>query len=94
MSQMYTQAKEIEQAYGTWKSLQKEGKTQDAIDYATDHRADLNKYHGIERIKKQEALLNQRIYMIERGGLDADTKRERIRAINVQKDHLARIVAN
>lgn len=93
VSQMYTQAKEIEQAYGTWKSLQKEGKTQEAAEFAQDNHEKLAKYRMIERIKKQESSANQRIRLIERSDMDGDKKRELIRSIREQKDKIARPIA-
>jgi len=91
---MYEQAREIEQAYGTWRALQKEGKVQEAEEFAQDHQEELSKYHFIERVKKQEASANQRIRIIERSEMDSDAKRELIRKIQVQKDKIARQVAS
>ena len=93
VSQMYAQAREIEQAYGTWKSLQKEGKTQEAAEFAQDNRDKLAKYRMVEHIKKQESSANQRVRMIERSAMDGERKRELIRNIQEQKDRIARPIA-
>lgn len=92
VSQMYTQAREIEQAYGTYRELLKQGKTQEAQEFAADNREDLMKYHRIETVKKQESKLNERIRLIERSNMDGDTKRELIRSIQTQKDRVAHAV--
>lgn len=93
VSQMYEQAREIEQAYGTWRSLQKEGKTLEAQEFFKDNREDLSKYRRIEAVKKQESKLNERIRIIERSDMDGDAKRDLIRSIQVQKDRVARQIA-
>jgi hypothetical protein len=90
VSQMYEQAKVIEQAYGTWRALQKEGKMAEAAEFAQDHKSELSKYRQIEAIKRHEASANQRIRMVERSNLDAETKRLRIREIQEVKDRIAR----
>jgi hypothetical protein len=93
VSQMYEQAREIEQAYGTWRALQKEGRAQEAAEFAQDNQGKLSKYHFIKRIKRQEASANQRIRMIERSEMDSDSKRELIRQIQKQKDQIARRIS-
>jgi len=90
VSQMYEQAKELEQAYGTWHQLRKEGKIEEANEYRTDHAADLRKYHSIEGIKKAESKLNERIRMIERSNKEPAEKRDLIQQIQKQKDLIAR----
>lgn len=92
VSQMYTQSKEIEQAYGTWRALLKEGKTAEAQAFYSDNKESLAKYRNIEGVKRAEARLNERIKMIERSNMDADAKRELIRSIQQQKDRAARLV--
>ena len=89
VSQIYTQAKEIEQAYGTYRALLKEGKTQEAQEFATENREDLMKYRRIEAVKKQESQLNERIRMVERSNMPGDAKRDLIRSIQTQKDRVA-----
>ena len=92
VTQMYTQAKELEQAYGTYHALLKQGKTDEAQSFAKDNIEELAKYRNVEHVKKQEAKLNERARMIERSNLDADTKRETLRSIQEQKDRLARTI--
>lgn len=90
VSSMYDQAKEIEQAYGTWRALVKEGKTEEAADFAKSNKEDLDKYRQVERVKQVASSANQRIRMIERSAMDADTKRTLIREIQARKDKAAR----
>lgn len=93
VSQMYEQAKEIEQAYGTYKSLVKQGHTADAADFLTDNKDKIQKYKTIEHIKQGEAKINERIKIIERSNIDPDQKRDLIRSLKNQKDLLARRAA-
>ena len=93
VSKMYEQSKELEQAYGTWRALQKEGKAVEAQEFAQDNRDKLALYRRVEGVKRAEAKFNQRIRMIERSGMDGDAKRESIRKIQVQKDQIARHLA-
>jgi len=90
VSQMYDQAREIEQAYGTWRALQNEGKSQQAAAFAESAREDLHQYRNVERVKRGEAVLNKLIKQVERGDSTPDEKREQIREIQQQKDRLAR----
>jgi hypothetical protein len=91
VSQMYEQAREIEQAYGTWRSLLKEGKTAEAKEFFEDNKGDLIKYRKIEAVKRGEAKLNERIRMIERSNMGTDQKRDLIRTIRDQQDRIARL---
>ena len=93
VSQMYDQAKEIEQAYGTWRAMLKEGKTAEAKEFAEDHKADLSKYRKVETIKRAEAKFNERIRMIERSNIKPEEKRDLIRTIRDQQDRVARLAA-
>ena len=93
VSQMYDQAKELEQAYGTWRQLIKEGKISDAKEYRADHLEELKKYPQVENIKRAEAKLNERIRMIERSNKSPDEKKAMIEAIKKQQDKLARRIA-
>lgn len=91
VSQMYEQAKEIEQAYGTWRALQKEGKTAEAKEFFEDNKADLVKHKKLQGIKRAEAKYNERIRIIERSNMQPDQKRDLINAIRVQQDKIARL---
>ena len=93
VSQMYDQAVELEEAYGTYKMLLKEGRTQEAREYLAENREKLNQYRTVEHIKAAETRYNERIKMIERSKLDPEAKREKIQQVQQQKDKIARLVA-
>lgn len=90
VSQMYNQARELEEAYGTWRALLKSGKTEEAAEFRADNRDELNRYRFVERVKSDVSKINQRIRAIEQSDLGAMEKRLRIREANVMKDRLAR----
>lgn len=92
VSQMYTQAKAIEEAYATAQMLRKEGKLQEAAEFTEANKAALAQYKSIERIKRTEGKLNAAVRAIENSDRSADDKRERIRALNDQKDRVARSI--
>lgn len=93
VSQMYDQAKEIEQAYGTWRALLKEGKTDEAKSFMDANKTEISKHKFIERVKKSAALLNQQIKHIERSDMPGDEKRAQIIRLREQQDRVARQVA-
>lgn len=93
VSQMYEQAKELEQAYGTYRHLVKEGKLEDAREYAEDNADKLARYRKVAAVKMAEAKLNERIRFIERSNLPADSKREKINTIRGIQDRTARTLS-
>jgi hypothetical protein len=93
VSQMYEQAKEVEQAYGTWRNLQKQGKTQEAADFAKENRDALKKYPAVSEIKRKEARLNEMVRLTERSNLSSEEKRDRIRRLQQQKEKVAKQLA-
>jgi len=92
VSQMYAQAKDIEQAYGTWKSLVKEGKIEESRDFFEGHKEEISAYRNIERVKSAESKLNERIRMIERSAMNPDKKRELIRELQKAKEQRAKVL--
>lgn len=93
VSQMYDQAKELEQAMGTYRMLMKTGRREEAREFFQENKADIVRYGASEKVKAAETRYNELIRMIERSNLDSDVKKDRIRAIERKKDALARIVA-
>jgi hypothetical protein len=89
VSNMYDQAKEIEEAYGTWRALQKQGDAEGAKEFKDDHATELAKYHQVEAIKRNVSKLNERVRVIERSDMTPDEKREKIRTIQSQKARIA-----
>lgn len=91
VSQMYEQSKAIEQAYGTWRSLLKEGRAEEAAAFRED-RADQIAANGMAtNFKTAQANLNNQIRVIERSTtMSAAEKREAINAIRERQDQAAR----
>jgi hypothetical protein len=90
VSRMYEQAGQIEQTFGTYRQLLKEGKTAEANDFFKANREDIARYKQVEGIKRGESRLNERIRAVERSALDPDEKRKRIAALQQQRDRMAR----
>lgn len=93
VTQMYDQAKELEEAYGTFRSLMKQGRYAEAAEFQKENKEALAKYRSVEHVKKSEAKYNERIRMIERSNLDPDAKKAQIRQIQKMKDRTAKMVA-
>ena len=93
VSQMYDQAKELEEAYGTFRSLMKQGRYAEASEFQKEHKDELSKYRSVEHVKKSEAKYNEMIRMIERSKIDPDAKKARILQVQKMKDRSARMVA-
>lgn len=93
VTQMYEQAKEIEQAYGTWRMLLKSGKTEEAREFKEENIDYLRKYPLSQRVKRQESKLNERLRLIERSNKSPEEKRRLMLNIQRQKDLIARRVS-
>ena len=90
VSQMYEQAKELDQAYATWNHLKKEGKTEEAAEYLEANQEDIARYRSVERVKKGISGLTKEIRAIERSDLDPTVKRERINALRNRQNEIAK----
>jgi GGDEF domain-containing protein len=93
VSQMYDQAKVLEEAYGTYRMLIKQGKAEEAREFAVDNADSLRKHKSVESVKRVEARLNERMRAIERSAKSGDEKRELIQQIQTQKDRIARQIS-
>ncbi len=89
----YEQARVIEQAYGTWRSLRKAGKTEEAAEFMEDNGDKIKRYRSVEAVKVAIARINQQIRVVEIRDMDADAKRLEIRRLNARKDWFARRLA-
>ena len=88
---MYEQARELEQAYATWRQLQKNRKPDEARAFLEANREKLTRYKQVEGVKKNEAKFNEMIRMVERSSsLDSDEKAARISNIKGRMDQAAR----
>jgi hypothetical protein len=94
VTQMYEQAKVLEQAYATWRQLQKDRKPEEAREFLEANREKLTRYKQVEGVKRNEAKFNEMIRMVERSSsLDAEQKAARISNIKGRMDVMARRVA-
>ena len=91
VSALYDQAKVLEQAYGTWTNLVKQGKVDEAREFFESNKDKIARYKVVERVKQGEAKFNELIRMIERSNMDPDQKKTRIREIRAMQDKLARV---
>jgi len=93
VTQLYEQAKELEQAHATYRQMLKDGRSEEAMDYAADNMDKLTRYRQVETVKRMESKMNERIRMIERSDLDRDQKKDEITTINRQKELVAKRIA-
>lgn len=96
VTQVYEQAKELEQSYNTYRALLREGKKEDAAKYLNDNREDIAKYRNVEGVKKQMSFFQKAIKNIEKSeSLSADEKRVKINALMARQEVAAkRLYAN
>jgi hypothetical protein len=91
VSKFYEQAREIEQAYATYREMVKSGNLREASEYATEHMEELSKHGRTERVRRELQKLNQQRRGVEaNASLSASEKRERINRIKERQDKLAR----
>jgi hypothetical protein len=90
VSQVYEQAAVIEQAYGTWRALQKEGRLQEAAEFRADNPGLIKAYRNVEAIKGAIAKINQRIRVVEKSSMAAEAKRVELNRLNALKDTFAK----
>jgi len=91
---LYDQATELEQAYGTYRQLLKDGKDDQAKAYAQDNADKLRRYRVIETVKSMETKLNENIHAIEKDtSMPAEEKKIRIERIQKLKEQAAKRVA-
>lgn len=92
VSAMYDQAKIMEQAYATHRRLLKEGKLDDAREFAAENKDLLERHRLIEAVKKTQSNINRRIREIEISDMDPARKRDEIQKLRDQADRSARAV--
>jgi len=90
VSQMYEQAKELEQAYGTYNNLKKQGKIAEAREFRSENKESILKYKSVEHVKQAVTKLNDIIRSVERSNQSPDAKRRRIEQLRNQQDRLSR----
>ncbi|MBK8745549.1 LPD38 domain-containing protein [Propionivibrio sp.] len=90
---LYDQASELEQAYGTYRQLLKDGKFEDAKDYYESNADKLKRYKFVNSVKSMETKLNASIRSIERSDASAEEKKARIERVQAMKERVAKRVA-
>jgi hypothetical protein len=94
VSQMYDQAKEIEEAWNSLQHYRKLGETEKAQQILEENRDELGRYHAVERVKRDESEINRKIQQIEQSkGLSPETKRKLLDQLSQQRDRVARRLA-
>jgi hypothetical protein len=86
---MYDQLAELEQDHATYNRMRKEGKLDDAKEYKEDNADKLKAYRGVGNIKKQVAVVTERIRLIERSNLHPAEKRVKLRELKQKQSDLA-----
>jgi hypothetical protein len=93
VTQLYDQAKEIEQSYGSYHDALKRGDREKAAQILTDEREKIQKYKMVETIKRRESLLSEQARRIEASKeIGGDEKRRRLDQIEQRKSDLARML--
>lgn len=92
VSAMYDQAKVIEQAYATHRQMVKEGKVDEAREFAAENKDLLERYRRIEGVKEAQSKINKRVREIELSDMDPARKAEEIQKLRDQSDKIARKV--
>jgi len=94
LTQFYEQASEIEQAYGSYRDALKRGDIPQARAIQSAEREKLALHPLVERVRRDEGILNTRIKMIESSrSLSGAQKRVQIDALKERKHALARQVS-
>ena len=95
VTQMYEQAKEIEESYASWKHYLKSGdKAAAEAIYATD-KDKINKYRLVENIKRAETRANAEVQRIKDDKkMNPEQKRTEIDKLAADKDRYARSVGS
>ncbi len=90
---MYDQARELEEAYGTWRMMLKEGNQKAAREYQQANIEKLRKYKSVERVKRNMSALGERARLIEKSNKTPDEKKILINQIRDKQDQLARALS-
>ena len=91
LTQMYNDAKKIEEAYGSYRDAVKRGDVEKAKDILSDEREKIGKFHLVEAVKRRESSLNAAIHRIEASKtMSGAEKRRRIDELERSKGELAK----
>lgn len=90
VTRVYDQLEVLEDAYGTYRKLAKEGRTAEAREFFEENRDSIRQYRDAQAVKSSLTKLSQQIKMIERSNLDGAEKRKRISEIKQRMDAVSR----
>jgi Large polyvalent protein associated domain 38 len=94
VTQMYQQAKQLEQVMGSYNMLRRQGRLQEAQNYYNDNKSDIARYQQVERVKREEGKLSRLEQQIEFSTtLNSEEKRAKLIQINKQKSALAQTIS-
>lgn len=95
LSELYSQAAEIEQAYASYRDALKRGDREGALEIRSQERDKIALYPMIEKVKRRESAINERIKMVEQSrSLSGEEKRSQIDRLREQKHELAKRVSD
>jgi len=90
VTQLYDQAKVIEEAYGSYQAAIKQGDVSKAVSIYEDNAKEIGQYRIVEKIKDRVAEINKRIKSVQSStNLDGTTKRNLIDQLNQAKNKIA-----
>lgn len=92
VSAMYDQLDRISEAYNTHRQLIKEGKVEDAREFAADNKELLQRYRVVESVKQAISNNNKKIRAIELGSLSPEEKKRKILELKERNGEIARKV--
>ena len=95
ISQMYDQAKVLEEAHATYNFLRKNGRIDEAKEFRADHADELKRYGRVNSVKDMMSKQNERIRHIEKSNISPDDKRDKINEVrNNESDRAKRLFVN
>lgn len=90
LTQLYDQAREIEQAYASYHNKLKVGDTEGARELREEEGALIKRYPATQQLKRAESLLNQQLQRINASTtLSGDEKRARLDQVYARRNTLA-----
>lgn len=90
---MYEQAKEIEEAYASWRNYLKMGDAEKAAEIFEDEKDKISRYRAAQRAKAEMTRINAKVRQVEANeSLSSEEKRARLDRLSQQRDRVARSV--
>jgi hypothetical protein len=90
VTELYERAREIENAYGSYRDAMKRGDFDKAREIREEEKDKITKYTAIESVKRQEAAINAQIRRIQAAtSISAETKRTQIDQLEQRRNDIA-----